>query len=260
MKGDVITVIYDIQKASLLKRISAFLFDFILFVILIVGVSFALSALLGYDAQLSAVEAGYDKYEALYKVDFDISTEEYNKLSEAQIKVYNDALAALGKDPDFSYAYSMTFNLSLIIVSFAILISTLVVEFIIPLLIGNGQTLGKKIFGLGLVRVDAVKVSTLQLFARAILGKCTVETMIPVLVFIMLLFGQAGLLILLPPIILIAQIVMLCATKNNLLFHDALASTVVIDMASQMIFDSPEALIEYKKQLHEAEVAQSNYP
>ncbi len=254
-------MIYDIQKASLLKRISAFLFDFILFVILAVGIAFALSSILGYDAHLTAVENGYETYEKLYGVDFDLNLEEYNKLTEDEVAHYNKALEALGKDPEFSYAYGMLFNLSLIIISFAILIATLAVEFIIPLLLGNGQTLGKKIFGIGLVRVDSVKVSTLQLFARAILGKCTVETMIPVLIFIMLLFGQAGLLILLPPILLVAQIVMLCVTKNNMLFHDALASTVVIDVASQMIFDSPEALIEYKKQLHEAEVAKTQvYP
>ncbi len=259
-KGDVAIMIYDIQKASVLKRISAFLFDFILFVILIVAITFGLSALLNYDAQLSAIDAGYAKYELLYPgVKFDIGMEEYNKLTAEEIEYYNTALAALGKDPDFNYAYSMTFNLSLIIGSFAILISTLVVEFIIPLILGNGQTLGKKIFGIGLVRVDCVKVSTLQLFVRAVLGKCTVETMIPVLVLIMFLFGQAGFLILLPPVILIIQIVMICATKNNLLFHDALASTVVIDVASQLIFDSPEELIEYKKQLHEAEAAKADY-
>ena len=32
--------------------------------------------------------------------------------------------------------------------------------------------------------------------------------------------------------------------------HDKLAGTVTVDLASQMIFDSPEALLEYKKRLH----------
>ena len=32
--------------------------------------------------------------------------------------------------------------------------------------------------------------------------------------------------------------------------HDLLAQTVAVDMASQLIFDSPEDLLEYKKRLH----------
>ena len=31
---------------------------------------------------------------------------------------------------------------------------------------------------------------------------------------------------------------------------DKMAHTVAVDMASQMIFDSPEALLEYKKRIH----------
>ena len=44
-------MIYDLQKASMWKRISAFLCDLIVFCIVAVGVAFLLSTILGIDAQ-----------------------------------------------------------------------------------------------------------------------------------------------------------------------------------------------------------------
>ena len=43
-------------------------------------------------------------------------------------------------------------------------------------------------------------------------------------------------------------------------FRYLLAGTVTVDFASQMIFDSPEELLEYKKKLHaEAAAAKKDY-
>ena len=77
-------------------------------------------------------------------------------------------------------------NYTFIIISFSILIGFLIVEFLFPMIFKNGQTLGKKIFGIGVMRVDGVKVTTPILFVRSILGKFTIETMMPVLMVIMI--------------------------------------------------------------------------
>ena len=53
---------YDLQKASMFKRISAYLFDVILLSIVAVLCMLALSAVLGYDGYSETVDAAYDKY------------------------------------------------------------------------------------------------------------------------------------------------------------------------------------------------------
>jgi len=110
------------------------------------------------------------------------------------------------------------------------------------------------------MRKDGVKINALLLFVRTVLGKFTLETMIPVLIIIMFYFnviGIFGTVVILG--IAIAQIVMIAATKDNLAVHDALSQTVAVDAASQMIFDSYEAMIEYKKKLHAEEAEKAEY-
>ena len=57
-------MIYDLQKAALLKRASAYLLDVILLLIVITGAAFGLSALLGYDTYVERLEGIYAEYEA----------------------------------------------------------------------------------------------------------------------------------------------------------------------------------------------------
>jgi len=86
------------------------------------------------------------------------------------------------------------------------------------------------------------------------------ETMIPILVIMLEFFGvMAGMGVIITALIFIVQIVLLIVTKTNSTIHDYFAVTVVVDMNSQTMFDSPEALIEYKKKLHEEEVRNAPY-
>ena len=126
--------------------------------------------------------------------------------------------------------------------------------------LGSGRTLGKKIFGLGLMRTEGVKISNVSLFIRTILGKYAIEIMIPVLIVLMLYWGTIGIV---GPIvlglILIVQLVVMITTRTNSLIHDLLADTVVIDYASQMIFDSREEMIAFKEKAHREAVAHQTY-
>ena len=96
----------------------------------------------------------------------------------------------------------------------------LIMEFLLPLRLQNGQTLGKKIFGVGLMRQDCVKVSAPALFIRAILGKYTIETMIPVLILLMIYWGTLG--VVGPAVIFLILVVEVCViifTPTNALIH-----------------------------------------
>lgn len=253
-------MIFDLQKAGLWKRISAWLFDGILTGTLAIGICLVLSAAFGYNQHNAAMETTMSLYEAEYGVVFDITQEAYLSLTEAERQNYDDAYAALIADQDFLYAYNLTLNLSLVIASLGILVAVLLWEFVIPLLLGNGQTLGKKIFGLCLIRNDGVKVNNLQMFTRTILGKYTIEIMIPIYVLMLIFWGSIGLfgtLVLLA--LTLAQAICLMKTKTNSAIHDLLAGTVVVDYSSQMIFRTTEDLIAYKKKVAAEQSARQAY-
>ena len=253
-------MVYDLQKAGLWKRIAAWMFDGILVSVLAVGFGLLLSMVLGYDSYNEALTGAYEQYESQYGITFDISQETYEAMTDGERENYEAAYAALTADQDAMYAYNMVLNLTLLITTLGILLALAVWEFIVPRFLGNGQTLGKKIFSLCLVRNDGVKVNNLQLFTRMILGKFTVETMVPVYILLMLFWGTmdlTGTLILFG--LLIAQVVCLAVTRTNSAIHDLLAGTVVVDMSSQMIFHTTEELIEFQKKVAAERAARQTY-
>lgn len=253
-------MIYDLQKASLLKRLSAFVLDAILLCVLAVGVGFVLSAVCDFDSYSQGMEASYSKYEQEFGVSFDVTQEEYDKMTEAQIKRLDEAFAALSKDEEAVYYYNMLMTMTLMIMSSSILLAMLLLEFVVPLLFGNGQTVGKKVFGIGLMKVTGIKINAQSLFVRTMLGKYTIETMIPVLLMLMTMFGIVGMM---APIvicgILILQVVVMATSRKNAMIHDVLAQTVAVDLASQMIFGNEAQMLEYQKRAHEQMVKRQTY-
>ena len=130
----------------------------------------------------------------------------------------------------------------------------------VPIKLGNGQTLGKKIFGIAVMRTDSVKVTAPLLFIRTILGKFTIETMIPVLICIMIFFNMIGIVgMLILGLILLVQIILMITTHTNSCIHDVLAKTVAVDMQSQLIFENEEELMNYKNKIHAEKVARQTY-
>ena len=253
-------MIYDLQKASLWKRFAAWLFDSILVGILVVGIAFVLSAALHYNQYSECVSDTYAYYEAEYGVTFDVSQEEYQSWPEEKRQTYDLAYQSLTEDKEAMYAYNMVVNLTMLITSLSILIAVFALEFVTPLIFKDGRTIGKKIFGLCVVRVDCVKMNTMQLFVRSVLGKFTVETMIPVYIVLMLYWGitdLSGTLVLFA--LLLIELIALIATRRNAAIHDLLAGTAVADYTSQMIFGSSEELIEFQKKIHAERAAQQPY-
>ena len=251
------------------RRISAFLCDIILFCIVGVGIALLLSTVLGIDAQQNKMADICNQYAGEYNlsdfmtkeeldgaISFELTQERLDVLSEAQMQTLNQAKDTLIQNEDYRYANFMVNQLILIVITFSLLITHLLLEFVVPLFFKNGQTLGKKIFGVGVMRMDGVKISPVLLFVRTVLGKYAVETMIPVFVLISLVLGTADIVtVILLFVLIVAQLTLLIVTPTNTPLHDMLAGTVTVDFASQMIFDTPEELLEYKKKLHAESVA-----
>ncbi len=238
------------------KRASAFVLDLIFICIIAAGAMLGLSAITGYDTHSSKLDAFYEDYGAKITEEYGIedlyiTQEEYEAMTEEEQKNHNAAVkafeAALNKDEEVIATYQLVVSLSLMITSIGIFVGFAALELVVPLILGNGQTIGKKIFGLCVVRVDSVKITPLMLFVRSLLGKYTVETMIPVLIIVMILLNTMGFVgIAVIVMLAILQLALVFATRNHTAIHDAFAQTVVVDMASQMIFNSTEELTAYK--------------
>ncbi len=246
---------FDLQKASMIKRVSAWLLDTILVLVLITGFALLLSAILNYDSYNDQLQQCYTRYEEEYNISFSISEEEYLALGENDMARYDAAYAALEDDAFIDRAFSMVLQLSLIILSFSVLLAIMIMDFVLPLIFKNGQTVGKKIFGLAVMEKGAIRIRPLTLLIRTLLGKYTIETMAPLLIIFLIFFGTLGSLgLILLVALLLFQIVLMAATSTNSAIHDALAQTVCVDMESQMIFDSIE---ERDKRREEYERGQS---
>lgn len=253
-------MIYDLQKASLLKRISAAILDLILLCILAVGVASVMSGVLDYDGNYDTLEACYAKYEQQYGITLGITEEEYNNLSAEQQQLYLDAMEAMNADEEALKAYNLMIYLSLIIMTVAVFLSYLVLEFAVPLLFGNGQTVGKRVFAIAVMKSDGVKINAVSMFVRTVLGKFTIETMVPLLLIMMMFWGAIG--IIGPAVvlgILLIEIVLMITSHTNATIHDTLAQTVAVDLHSQLIFGSESELMEYKKRVHEEMVRKQTY-
>ena len=253
-------MIFDIQKASLWKRISAALFDFIILAIIAVGAAAIFSDVFGYGQYADTFSSKCEYYSEQYGVELPVTEESYNKMTEEEQENYQAANKALNADKEAVRAYRMIQNLPLLMVTFGVLFGILLLQVVIPAMLGNGQSLGKKIFGIALMRVDGVKLTGIQLFVRSVLGKFTVELMIPIYVIWMFLSGKAGVFGLgMLLLLLIAQILCLVKTRTGSLLHDVMAGTVAVDMASQMIFETKEAQLQYIKDWHAQKAAESTY-
>ena len=238
----------EIQKASIAKRISAGLLDVIAVSIIATLCAWLISLAADYDGWNKKLEDSYSRYESQYGVTFRITEEEYNNKSSSDKENYDNAYKALVEDSGAMKAYSMVTNLMILTVSLGLFIAVLIWEFIVPLFLKDGRTVGSLIFGIAVMRSNGVRISHISLFIRAILGKYAIETMISVYIIMMIFMNTIGIV---GPLvicgILLMQLILIISTKNNQLIHCILSDTVVVDYGSQRIFDSQEDLLEHKK-------------
>lgn len=253
-------MIYDLQRASMWKRVSAWLLDAILLCVATTLMAWLLSVALNYDGYQQQLNARYSYFEAEYGVNRNITQVEIDMMTPEQLANLEAASEAISNDQEAIYAWNMMLQLIILITSFGILLGYVVLEFTIPMLLGNGQTIGKKVFGIGVMRNDGVKVNGICVFIRTVLGKYAIETMIPVMMLLMLFFGTIGIFgWIMICVILLAEVILLVTTKERCMLHDKLANTVAVDIASQMIFNTPEDLMAYKQKVAAEKAAVQPY-
>ena len=245
---------YDFQRASFLKRAPAWLLDMILLITLATGFLVGWSYIFDVTPHIDELSGIIEQYEQQYGGQLSIPTDEYEKMT-AEEKLAAEEISrqidqALNQNPRALKLLEMTASSIFAMLSLSVLCSYLILEFLIPLWLKNGQTLGKKCFGVALMRKDGVKVTPFMMFVRTVLGKSTIETMIPLMMLVMVLLGAGGLMLLLGVGLLLAQIIVPLATRNKTAIHDLMACTVAADLASQMIFDTVEEMEEYNASLH----------
>ena len=284
---------FELRKIGIVRRASALLLDAILLAVLTTGFMFIISLICNFDHQQALANqyfkewddfrteyieevAGYygfvytekdsgytiEKDGAPSSLDavmekLDKSGGEFDpdKLNAAKVEEAYRAYLDLPSVATVNRQFDLVYNLMFMMVSIGILLSYIVLEFAVPLFLKNGQTVGKKVFEIALVRADCVKITKLALFARTLLGKFAIETMFPILLIFMFIFGGLGLTaIILFFALTVLNVVLFFATKNRTPIHDMLAGTVAVDMKLQMIFESEEELIAKKTLQHQESV------
>lgn len=256
-------MIYDLQKASFWKRVSAFLFDTVIMLVVVVGIASLMSVVMKYELHFNNLEHEKDiekqKIEAEYGCELDLSVG-YSQMSEQQKEMYDKLDKAIGENETIQAAAFLLLNYSLVICLVSTFAAYAILEFAVPMIFKNGQTLGKKLFSIGVIRTNTVKASPFVLFVRMLFGKFTIETVLPMFVLIMMFFGIIGII---GPIVILGlvvlEVVAVLATRTRSAIHDLISDTCVVDMSTQMVFESEQALMEYKKKIHEEQVANSPY-
>ena len=84
--------------------------------------------------------------------------------------------------------------------------------------------------------------------------------MVPVFMLILAFTGaMGGLAMLLVMVLFAVQIILMITTPTNARIHDLMADTVVVDMQSQLIFDSEQSRTEYQQRIAAEKAQQSPY-
>ncbi|MDE6029304.1 MAG: RDD family protein [Clostridiales bacterium] len=281
---------FELRKTGIVRRASAALLDVILLVVLTTGFMFILSLICDYSANEKLSNRYYGEWEEFrkthvatvaeyYGYDYQTTGNSYtitkngekssldalmkslgdSKGEDVVTKPAYDAYMELPSANKVNWQYQYVYNLLFMMTSVGLLLAYVALEFVMPLIFKNGQTVGKKVFGICLVRPDCVKITNLSLFARTILGKYAIETMFPVLLVFLFIFGGIGVLaLILLAALALLNIVLFFATKNRTPIHDLIAGTVSADMRTQMIFQTEDELVEKKALAHKELVGQAN--
>lgn len=252
-------MVYDFQRASLTKRIPAWILDFILLITLVSGFMWAWSQVIDIAPDTEAMLSIEMQYKEKYDGQLKVSIEEYEKMTEEEIaqkltaeeklkitQTIQKINEELFVNEEYLDAMGRVISKIFSMISLSFLCAYFILEFLIPLWLKNGQTIGKKCFGIALMRKDGIKVTPFMMFTRTILGKCSIELMFPAMLYVILSGSIIALAVC--AILFLVQIIVPLATRSKTAIHDLLACTVAVDMSSQMIFDTVEEMEAYNAQ------------
>ena len=197
-----------------INRAAALILDAVLLLVLFTGILYIISLIADFDAHYALLQEEYKKVGYLI---FDPESKEFVTITMDNPN-YNHVIDLINENEvlltELAFVNRFSVNAPLI----GIAISLFVLEFIVPLILKNGQTIGMKFFKIALISKNNLAITNTQLFARCVIGKIAILGVIPVLslLYIFLnagggLFGTSLLLI-----VIIVQIVMLVKNDNLL--------------------------------------------
>lgn len=149
---------------------------------------------------------------------------------EAVQASYNRALVDFEKTNIFAQLRQPLVNINIWGYAGSLVFGLFIFDFIVPLLLGEGRSLGKFLLGLALVDQHGYRIKWWQLLVRFIvLGG--IEVLLSFVFFVLPLLISSAFLAL---------------TKRNQSLHDLIARTWVVDWQNSRIFTSEEAANEWK--------------
>lgn len=230
--------IYTPRNASLVKRAAAFLLDIILIMIVFVGFLYLFSLIFDYDSINNSLNRLYIKYGVMIEKD---ATEgfEFCNVEEATCLAARDKLY---EDQEFISLFVSRQKLLILMPVLSILLSLLIFSFIIPLVLKNGQTIGKKLFQIGYVSKNEVRIKPIQLFIKFLFGEFIINGVMSIMGIVYILNGSGYVGIFLLFGVVIGNIICFALSKNKTFLADGLANIFPIDMQEQMLFDTIEEL------------------
>jgi uncharacterized RDD family membrane protein YckC len=239
-------------KASPLKRLAALVIDLILLLAITLGVVAAMYSSMDYAKHEEQYEISCQKYSEQFGVDLTASRTEQSELSDEEIAKYTKAWEAFNADETAMNAVKSMLGINLLSLAVGFFAAYLILELLLPLIFGNGQTIGKKILGLCVMHKYHVRVGTAQMIFRTILGKYFIETLIPVVMFQLRNYGALGT----TASLVLAGIAMtqgffVLMSQANCGIHDKLFKTVVADFNEQYIFDTLDERIDFEEAYEE---------
>ena len=251
-------IFYEPAKAKYVYRLAAFLIDIIIFVILLTGVLFVLSKITNFDTHYNNL---HQQYQTIGYEIYDEENDKYNIISSDDPN-YDYVMELYQTDKvieqEEGYINSYVLNAPLIAIAFCMLI----LEFIVPLILKKGRTIGMLIFHIGLISTSLIKVKSQQLFAGAFIGKVVIFGMVPYICLFNSFFrvgGGLGTTIFLI-LLLATNLVLILFTNNHNSIADKIASLYPVDDNQTIYFNDLEELNQAKKDLkHEQESQKKVY-
>lgn len=260
--------IYTPKTPKFIKRLAAWFIDLILIIVVATGV-----------ALLTSVAYGYDNYNQICyqkEIQYGIYVEDPEGKIEIDNKNYTICYEVDGidekeaakryeelyKDLEYREAYTKRSSGQVIIITTAIVVSLTIFEFVIPLILKHGRTIGMKFFDIGYVTDEGVDINFKTVFVRFLFGKLIVGALIPysgiMLAFLMptyytvvgfvAIFGVIGL-----------NIFLFFMTPEKRGIHDYIAKCVPCDNSCQIYFKTVEELNRAKAEEKKNEIEKKTY-
>lgn len=234
--------IFDPQKASSLKRIAAYIVDAILFITIFTGVLLLTSYIVGYQHNYKLLEAKYIEHGV-----YVIKNGTYS-FCDTSKEVCVNAWKNFNLDKEACFYYDHSIELITLMITVSTFLSFLILEFLVPMIFKNGQTIGMKCFRIGLIDNKGIKVKPIQIFIRFLFGKFLVSTMLPIYGLIFMYFNLNGGFygFVLAVGILIVDLVMTIFSKTKSGISNSISSVYAVDMDETYFFNSVEEMVERK--------------